>query len=92
MTETITNISEALNASRDARDLEKVPAQANPGPGRGSGGQESPDEGAGPEEPYCAVDEQDNKGEECAQAAQGASGDQECDDASASSPRPGHTN
>ena len=57
MMETITNISEALNASRDARDLEKVLAQANPGPDRSAGGQESPNEGAGPEEPDGAVRE-----------------------------------
>ena len=34
MTETITTISEALNASRNARDLEKVPAEGRPRPGR----------------------------------------------------------
>ena len=62
MTETIPNISEALNASRDARDLEKVPAQANPGPDRSAGGQESPDEGAGPEGPDGTVDERGTKG------------------------------
>ena len=90
MTETITNISEALNASRDARDLEKVPAQANPGPDRSAGGQGSPDEGAGPEGPDGTVDEKGNKGEERARAAQDTSDDRECNDAGAPSPRPEH--
>ena len=88
MTETITNISEALNASRSAGALEKVPAQADPGPEGGLGGQGGPGAGADPEKRDSAVDVQDNRGEQCAQVAQDTSGDQECDVTSASSPGP----
>ena len=67
MTETITNISEALNASRSARALEEVPAQADPDPGGGLDGQGGPGAGAGPEKPDNAVDVQDDRGEQCVQ-------------------------
>ena len=56
ITETISNISEALNASRSAGALEEVPSQADPSPEEGLGSQGGSRGEAGPRKRDSAVD------------------------------------